>query len=100
MKTKTESVNFFRQVWHVIRALFDKRTPLGPKILGLLIIAYVIIPFDLFPDAPIIGWVDDATLSILGMFIISKLVPNQVLEEYKAEGLKVEGGGRKENKDQ
>ncbi len=71
------------QIWHVIKALFDKRTPLGPKILGLLIIAYVIIPFDLFPDAPIVGWVDDTTLSLLGMFIISKLVPKEILEEYR-----------------
>jgi carbonic anhydrase len=70
------------QVWHVIKALFDKRTPLVPKVIGGLVLAYIIIPFDLIPDAPVVGWFDDATLTALGLFIISKLIPKEVLEEY------------------
>ena len=70
------------QVWNVIRALFDRRTPWVPKIIGALVLAYIIVPFDLIPDAPIVGWLDDATLTALGLFIISKLVPKEVLEEY------------------
>jgi len=83
MKDKKNSVNFFMQVWNVIRALFDKRTPVIPKIIGLIIIAYIILPFDLIPDfTPVFGWLDDATLAALGLFIISKLIPKEVLEEY------------------
>ena len=86
MKDKKKSVNFFMQTWHVIRALFDKRTPIIPKIIGLVIIAYIILPFDLIPDfTPALGWLDDATLTALGLFIISKLVPKEVLEEYERE---------------
>ncbi len=66
----------------MIRALFDKRTPLIPKIIGLIVMAYIIVPFDLLPDSPFIGWIDDASLAALGLFIISKLVPKAVLEEY------------------
>lgn len=73
-------------IWHVIRALFDKRTPWVPKVIGILIIAYIALPFDLIPDyIPVFGWLDDAGLAALGLFIISKLVPKEVLEEYKNE---------------
>jgi len=86
MKSKTESVNFFMQVFYVIKALFDRRTPWVPKVIGIVIIAYIVMPFDLIPDAiPVFGWLDDATLAALGMFIISKLVPKEVLDEYKNE---------------
>jgi uncharacterized membrane protein YkvA (DUF1232 family) len=83
MKDKKNSVNFFMQAWHVVKALFDKRTPVVPKVIGLFVLAYIIIPFDLIPDAPVVGWFDDATLAALGLFIISKLIPKEVLEGYK-----------------
>jgi uncharacterized membrane protein YkvA (DUF1232 family) len=82
MKDKKNSANFFMQVWHVIKALFDRRTPWVPKVIGILVLAYIIIPFDLIPDAPIVGWFDDATLAGLGLFIISKLIPKEILEEH------------------
>ena len=85
MKDNKNSVNFFMKVWNVIRALFDKRTPWRPKIIGLLIIAYIILPFDFLPDyIPVVGWLDDATLATLGLFIISKLVPKEILQEYES----------------
>jgi uncharacterized membrane protein YkvA (DUF1232 family) len=91
MKSKTNSVNFFMNIWYVIRALFDKRTPWVPKVIGILIIAYIILPFDLIPDAiPVFGWLDDAGLATLGLFIISKLVPKEVLDEYKNENRNTE----------
>jgi uncharacterized membrane protein YkvA (DUF1232 family) len=97
MKSKDNSINFFMRVWHVIRALFDKRTPWIPKVIGLIIIAYIIMPFDLIPDnIPVIGWLDDAGLAALGLFIISKLVPKNVLEEYRdARPENPESGSRK-----
>jgi uncharacterized membrane protein YkvA (DUF1232 family) len=82
MKDKKKSANFFTQNWRVIRALFDKRTPWIPKAIGILIICYAVMPFDLIPDAPFIGWLDDATVAALGLFIISKLVPVDILEEH------------------
>jgi uncharacterized membrane protein YkvA (DUF1232 family) len=84
MKDKKNSINFFMQVFHVIKALFDKRTPWVPKIIGVVIIAYVVLPFDFVPDwVPVLGWLDDATLATLGLFIISKLVPKEVLRDYE-----------------
>jgi uncharacterized membrane protein YkvA (DUF1232 family) len=94
VKSKTNSVNFFMNIWYVIRALFDKRTPWVPKIIGIAIIAYIILPFDLIPDyIPVVGWLDDAGLAALGLFIISKLVPKQVLEEYRDGKPAIPGSG-------
>ncbi len=84
MKNKTNSIGFFHQVFHLIKALFDKRTPWVPKLIGVIIISYIILPFDFIPDfAPVLGWLDDATLAALGMFIISKLIPAEVLRDYE-----------------
>jgi uncharacterized membrane protein YkvA (DUF1232 family) len=83
MKNKKNSIGFFARVYIYIRALLDKRTPIIPKILGIVIIAYIILPFDLIPDTiPVLGWMDDAAIAALGIFIISKLIPKTILDEY------------------
>jgi uncharacterized membrane protein YkvA (DUF1232 family) len=44
------------------------------------------LPFDFIPDAiPVLGWLDDATVAAIGIFIITKLVPKEVLGEYLEE---------------
>ncbi len=72
-----------------------------PKIIGIVLLAYIIIPFDLLPDAPFIGWLDDASLAALGLFIISKIVPESVLDEYRGvSGVRgPESGVKDENQD-
>ena len=85
MKNKNNSIGFFTRIYVYIRALLDRRTPIIPKILGIAIIAYIILPFDLIPDTiPVLGWMDDAAIAALGIFIISKLIPKAILDEYRA----------------
>jgi uncharacterized membrane protein YkvA (DUF1232 family) len=43
----------------VVRFMRDKRASFASKLLLLLAIAYVILPVDLVPDVPFIGWLDD-----------------------------------------
>lgn len=44
-------------IWKFIR---DPKSPLGPKLLIIISIIYLIWPLDLLPDiAPILGWLDD-----------------------------------------
>jgi uncharacterized membrane protein YkvA (DUF1232 family) len=83
MKNNTNTLSFIQKSWVLLKALVDKRTPWVPKAIGILIIAYIILPFDFLSDyIPVAGWLDDLTLAALGIFIISKIVPNEILKEY------------------
>lgn len=66
-------------------ALRDPRTPWYAKLLGGLVLAYVLSPIDLIPDfIPVIGFLDDLILVPLGLLLVTRLIPEAVFAEHKA----------------
>ncbi len=66
--------------------LKDKRTPLSAKILLGLAIGYLLLPFDLIPDfIPGLGQLDDLIIVPLLVYLAIKLIPKNIIEEYKLE---------------
>ena len=62
----------------------DPRTPFLVRIIALLIAAYALSPIDLIPDfIPVIGYLDDIILIPLGLALVVKLTPDQVIEDSK-----------------
>ena len=62
----------------------DPRVPVYVKILMLLIIAYALSPVDIVPDViPIAGYIDDLIILPLGIYLVFKLIPEEVKEEYR-----------------
>jgi uncharacterized membrane protein YkvA (DUF1232 family) len=62
----------------------DPRVPLYVKILILMIIAYALSPVDLIPDfIPLLGYVDDLIILPLGIYLVLKLIPEEVKAEYR-----------------
>lgn len=62
----------------------DPRVPFLVKVFTGMIIAYAISPIDIIPDfIPIIGYIDDLIIVPLGIKIALKMIPKEVLEEYK-----------------
>ena len=62
----------------------DPRVPLYVKILMLLIIAYALSPIDIVPDViPIAGYLDDLIILPLGIYLVYKLIPEEVKAEYQ-----------------
>ena len=52
--------------------------------LGLLIIGYALSPIDLIPDfIPVIGYLDELILIPVGLWMLLKLIPEQVLYESR-----------------
>lgn len=43
----------------ILTMLKDPRVPKLPRLLVLFAVIYAIIPTDLVPDVPIVGWLDD-----------------------------------------
>ena len=68
-------------LWFACR---DRRTPYGVRILGFLIVAYALSPIDLIPDfIPIIGYLDELILIPIGLWVLLRLVPEQVLSDCR-----------------
>lgn len=79
-----------------IRALMiasrDPRTPWAAKALAVLIVAYALSPIDLIPDfIPVLGYLDDLILLPLGILLVIRLIPPQVMDEARQTATQSEG---------
>jgi uncharacterized membrane protein YkvA (DUF1232 family) len=69
-------------VWLAAR---DPRVPWTARALALLIAAYALSPIDLVPDfIPVIGLFDDAILIPVGLWLVTRLVPPELMAEHRA----------------
>ena len=69
------------------------RTPLPAKLFALLIVGYAMSPIDLIPDfIPVIGYIDDLVLIPLGIALLIKMTPKDVLEECRMKARSLEAG--------
>ncbi len=58
----------------------DPRTPWLVRLLALLVAAYALSPIDLIPDfIPVIGYLDDLLLLPLGIALVVRLTPPDVM---------------------
>jgi uncharacterized membrane protein YkvA (DUF1232 family) len=69
----------------VALAMRDPRVPWYAKAIGAFIVAYALSPIDLIPDfIPVIGYLDDLVLVPLGVLLMLRLIPAEVLAEHRA----------------
>ncbi len=69
------------QIPTIYLVLKDKETPILPKILAFITIAYALSPIDLIPDfIPVLGYLDDIILLPLFIALTIKLIPHEVYE--------------------
>ena len=63
----------------------DPRTPVAVRLLAVLVAAYALSPIDLIPDfVPVLGYLDDVILLPLGILLVVKLTPAEVIESSRA----------------
>jgi uncharacterized membrane protein YkvA (DUF1232 family) len=68
----------------VALAMRDPRVPWYAKALGACVVAYALSPIDLIPDfIPVIGYLDDLVLVPLGLVLMLRLIPAEVLAEHR-----------------
>ncbi|MBK9079343.1 MAG: DUF1232 domain-containing protein [Hyphomicrobium sp.] len=66
-------------------AVRDPRTPWYAKVLGVIIVAYALSPIDLIPDfIPVLGYLDDLLLLPLGIWLVRRMIPADVMAEHRA----------------
>jgi uncharacterized membrane protein YkvA (DUF1232 family) len=63
----------------------DPRTPWYARLLAAGVVAYALSPLDLIPDfIPVLGILDDLILVPLGILLVAKLVPADVMDDCRA----------------
>lgn len=81
---KTWARNIKRDMHAVWLAARDPRTPLVAKVLALIVAAYAVSPIDLIPDfIPVIGYLDDLIIVPLGIMLVVRLIPPEVMREHR-----------------
>lgn len=86
---KSKAKELKSQIRVLYSARKDPRIPWYVKLLLVVIVAYALSPIDLIPDPiPILGYLDDLLILPLGIALVIKLIPEEVIKEYdqKARG--------------
>jgi len=70
-------------------AIRDPRVPRSARFVAVLVIAYALSPIDLIPDfIPVIGHLDDLLIVPLGVALVIRLIPAEVMAEHRAEAVR------------
>src|SRR6516162_520605 len=74
-----------RDVHAIYCAARDPRVPWYAKALAICVAGYALSPIDLIPDfVPILGYMDDVIIVPLGVRIVVKLIPPEIMAEHRA----------------
>jgi uncharacterized membrane protein YkvA (DUF1232 family) len=74
-----------RDVVAIALAVHDPRVPWYAKAVGVCVVAYALSPIDLIPDfVPVLGVLDDLVLVPLGLLLVARLIPADILAEHRA----------------
>jgi uncharacterized membrane protein YkvA (DUF1232 family) len=74
-----------RDVVAIALAVRDPRVPWYAKAVGVCVVAYALSPIDLIPDfVPVLGLLDDLVLVPLGLLLVVRLIPVDILVEHRA----------------
>ena len=86
---KEKSRKLKREIYALYFAFKDKRVGLGARIVISIVVAYAISPIDIIPDfIPIFGYLDDLVLLPLGIMLALKLIPKDIMDEYRTKAEK------------
>jgi uncharacterized membrane protein YkvA (DUF1232 family) len=73
-----------RDVHALYLASRDPRVPWYAKALAIVIAGYALSPIDLIPDfVPLLGYVDDVILLPLGIVLVIRLIPPEIIAEHR-----------------
>ena len=82
---KSQAKQLKQHTLTVYFAARDPRTPILVRALAAFVAAYALSPIDLIPDfIPVIGYLDDLLLVPLGLALVIRLTPPEVLVSARA----------------
>ena len=80
-----------RDAYAVYLAARDPRVPWYAKAVGIAVAAYALSPIDLIPDfIPVLGYLDELIILPLGIALVVRLVPPELMAEHRARAAAVQ----------
>ncbi len=77
----------------------DPRVPWYARLLAAIVVGYAFCPIDLIPDVvPVLGYLDDLILVPLGIVLVLRLIPPEVMVEARARARQGMAEGRPVNR--
>jgi uncharacterized membrane protein YkvA (DUF1232 family) len=87
-----------RETYAVYLACRDPRVPWYGRLLAACIVGYAFSPIDLIPDfVPVLGYLDDLILIPLGIALLLKIIPSEVIAECRERAAVAMAGGKPTN---
>lgn len=76
----------------------DPRTPWHVRVLAACVVGYAFSPIDLIPDfIPVLGCLDDLVLVPLGVALVRRMIPNEVLLASRSRAADLISEGKQTN---
>jgi uncharacterized membrane protein YkvA (DUF1232 family) len=87
-----------RETYAVYLACRDPRVPWYGRVLAACVVGYAFSPIDLIPDpVPVLGYLDDLILIPLGIAMVLKTIPSEVMTECREQAAIAMTGGKPKN---
>lgn len=99
MQTWKQQLKKLKQETYAIYiACKDPRVPWYARLLAGVVVAYAFSPIDLIPDIiPVIGYLDDLILVPLGIALVIKMIPPQVMQDCRTQAIAARAKGKPTN---
>jgi uncharacterized membrane protein YkvA (DUF1232 family) len=87
-----------QEVYALYLASKDRRVPWHARLAAIVVVAYAFSPIDLIPDPiPVLGYLDDLILIPLGIALVIKLIPDEVLRDCREKASSTMQAGKPKN---
>ena len=95
---KAKALKLKQEVYAVYLASRDRRVPWCARLVAIVVVAYAFSPIDLIPDPiPVLGYLDDLILIPLGIALVIKLIPAEVLQDCRGKAESTMRAGKPKN---
>jgi uncharacterized membrane protein YkvA (DUF1232 family) len=97
-KWKAKARTFKQEVYALYIASNDRRVPWYARVVAIVVVAYAFSPIDLIPDPiPVLGYLDDLIVIPLGIALVIKLIPAEVLQDCREKAALTMKAGKPKN---
>ena len=97
-KWKAKARTLKQEVYALYLVSKDRRVPWYARAVAVAVVAYAFSPIDLIPDPiPVLGYLDDLILIPLGIALVIKLIPAEVMQDCREKAALTMQAGKPKN---
>ena len=95
---KAKARKLKQEVYALYLVSKDRRVPWYARVVAVAVVAYAFSPIDLIPDPiPVLGYLDDLILIPLGIALVIKLIPAEVMQDCREKAALTMQAGKPKN---